>query len=250
LLWHDPQAGELANLNAHDKFAGWRYAINHIAQEHEEWAGIPMPLEDQELVIEPNYPRAEALMEIGRKDEETEVDRKYAGYKIRNRFYSRKLGRDVVIFESPDGKVDWGAGPTIHNLNRDITSLGCSVAWGIEQEARAVRTLAGLLRHHQFKQYLLVGMFLETSRRSGLTYLFRKLRPTVVLDIRDKGARDTRIVCALCLHPIAYYANTWAGAMTPTDDVIAHLMLMRGDEHMFWRRANQHAPHTLEAGLR
>jgi hypothetical protein len=37
--------------------------------------------------------------------------------------------------------------------------------------------------------------------------------------------------------------------MCPTDDVIAHLMLMRGDEAMFWRRCNQHAAHLPEAGL-
>lgn len=30
---------------------------------------------------------------------------------------------------------------------------------------------------------------------------------------------------------------------------VAHLMLMRGDEVMFWRRSNQHAPWRPEAGL-
>jgi len=37
--------------------------------------------------------------------------------------------------------------------------------------------------------------------------------------------------------------------MVPTDDVIAHLMLMRADEHGFWKRANQHPLDRLEAGL-
>lgn len=60
---------------------------------------------------------------------------------------------------------------------------------------------------------------------------------------------EARILCALCLHPIAYYSKSWAGAMTPTDDVCAHLMMMRSDEHLFWRRANQHAPWRPEAGL-
>lgn len=40
-----------------------------------------------------------------------------------------------------------------------------------------------------------------------------------------------------------------AGAMCPTDDVIAHLMLMRGDEVDFWHRSNQHPAHRHEAGL-
>jgi hypothetical protein len=31
--------------------------------------------------------------------------------------------------------------------------------------------------------------------------------------------------------------------------VVAHLMLMRGDEHLFWRKANQHPPYQPEAGM-
>lgn len=31
-----------------------------------------------------------------------------------------------------------------------------------------------------------------------------------------------------------------APSATATDDVIAHLVLMRTDEHLFWRKANQH----------
>jgi hypothetical protein len=45
----------------------------------------------------------------------------------------------------------------------------------------------------------------------------------------------THVRCTLCMHPIAYYEDSWAGAMCPTDDVIAALMMMRGDEPMFWR---------------
>jgi hypothetical protein len=37
--------------------------------------------------------------------------------------------------------------------------------------------------------------------------------------------------------------------MTPTDDVIAHLLLMRGDEAEYWGQANQHRPESPEAGL-
>ncbi len=129
-----------------------------------------------------------------------------------------------------------------------LETLRSSVAWSIEGESRALQTLGTLIRHHQFKQYLLTGSFLETSRRSGVTYLFRKLRPTVAIRA-DYRTDRTRILCALCLHPIAYYSGSWAGVMTPTDDVLAHLMLCRGDEKMFWRRANQHASWRAAAGL-
>ena len=77
---------------------------------------------------------------------------------------------------------------------------------------------------------------------------FRRLKPTVAISLKGTD-KSPRILCALCLHPIAYYEDSWAGAMCPTDDVIAHLALMRGDEAMYWRRANQHPPWRPEAGL-
>jgi hypothetical protein len=108
-----------------------------------------------------------------------------------------------------------------------------------------------MIRHRQMKQYVLTGMFMETSRRSGLAYIFRRLKPTVVLAPSDRSddSKPLRILACLCMHPIAYYAGSWAGGMCPTDDVIAHLSLMRGDEHMLWRRSNQHPPYLPEAGL-
>ena len=191
-------------------------------------------------MVEPNYPKAKELMDIGNPP--SPEDKR----KVRNSFHSRKLGCDVVIIEDENGKIDWGVIPAIHHFKHDLLTLGASDVWGLEQEANAVKLLATLVRHRQFKQYLLTGMFLESSPRSGLTYMFRKLKPTVVID--TKGT-ETTIRCSLCMHPIAYYEGSWAGAMCPTDDVIAALMLMRGDEPMFWRRSNQHEPWRPEAGL-
>lgn len=224
-----------------DSFAGLRNGLGKIAADRGEWAGIPMPLEGMPLVIEKTYPKATELSAIGRDPKEVEDD----GKSLRNRFWSSARSSDVVIWEE-NGKIGWGLVPGIHHLDHDLKTLGAQDAWGIEQESRAIQTLGGLLRHRAFKQYLLTGMFLETSRRSGVTYLFRRLKPTVALSSRGD---HMRILCALCLHPIAHYEGSWAGAMCPTDDVIAHLMLMRGDEPMLWRRANQHAPHRPEAGL-
>lgn len=202
-----------------------------------------MPLEGQRLVVEPTYPKAAELAKIGAPKEEPLP----ADVRIRNQFWCRRRRADVLIWEE-GGKIEWGIEPRGHRLPIEIETLACSAAWGIEQEGRAVQLLGTLLRHHQFKTYLLTGAFLETSKRSGITYLFRKLRPTIAMNARDE-TRPVRVLAALCLHPIAYYAGTWAGAMCPTDDVIAHLMLMRGDEPMFWRRSNQHPPDRPEAGL-
>jgi hypothetical protein len=209
-----------------------------------------MPLDGERLVVEPSYPNAAALMGIGAKGDDDVESIDHDDASIRNIFWSWRWRSEIVVWDE-GGKVCWGKVPRAHNLGLALSTLGCSDVWGIEQERNAVNTLGTLLRHRQFKQYLLTGMFLERSARSGVSYLFRRLRPTVAITTRpdQKGHEGSRILCTLCLHPIAYYASSWAGAMTPTDDVLAHLMLMRGDEPMFWRRANQHAPFRPEAGL-
>lgn len=230
-----------------DEFAGLRNGLRRIAEHRGDWSGIPMPIEGMPLVIEPKYPMGAALAEIGQKPQ-PEVDPD-AGKKVRNRFYSCAHRSDILIWEE-DGKIAWGKVPVFHHLTHDLLTLGASEAWGIEQEHRAVQLLGTLVRHRQLKQYLLTGMFLERSERSGVTYLFRRLKPTVAIDARSNSDKEScRILCTLCMHPIAYYAGSWAGAMCPTDDVIAHLMMMRGDEPMLWRRANQHPPYRPEAGL-
>jgi hypothetical protein len=205
-----------------------------------------MPIDGMPLTIEPRYYKAAELERIGQKEREPPRpdDRPIT---VRNAWHDRRHGT-IWVYEE-DGRVRHLKAGRHRRLDMEVMTLGASVAWGIEQEGRAVQLLGTLLKHHAFKQYLLTGMFLETSERSGLTYLFRKLRPTVVLDARDQEANTTRVLCCLCMHPIGFYDDTWAGAMTPTDDVIAHLMLMRGDEPMLWRRSNQHPPWAPEAGL-
>lgn len=229
-----------------DTFADLRNSLRNIANGTGEWAGIPMPLEGARLVVEPRFPHAELLSSLC-ANVDTEADKKVKGakIKIRNRWYSHRKRCEIVIFEE-DGKLRYGWLPAFHHISYDLNTLGASVVWGIEQEAAAVKTLAEMIPHHAFKYYMLTGMFLETSHRSGVTYLFRRLKPTVALSTRTG---EGKILCALCLHPIAYYEDSWAGAMCPTDDVIAHLSLMRGDEHLYWRRASQHPAYRPEAGL-
>lgn len=246
LLSHVPLAAErrgLALIEHLDGMAGLRNGLRQIAADRGDWAGIPMPLSGMPMTVEPTYPKADELMEMSRDAPNPADD----GWTMVNRWFSHRKRCEIMIGRDPTGKVEWGITGRVHHASMELMTLGASDAWGIEQEARAVQLLGTLVRHRQFKQYLLTGMFLERSARSGVHYMFRKLRPT--LAIREIANNDTRILCALCLHPIAYYDGTWAGGMCPTDDVIAHLALMRGDEVMFWRRANQHPPYRPEAGL-
>lgn len=236
-------ADGLETLEAFDNFAPARNALRHISAKTAEWAGLPMPIDGERLVVEPSFPFADIFQSV---QPEPEPDDDVT---LRNRWWSKRLRRDVFLYEE-GGKIKAATLPRNSRLTMELHTLGCSYAWGIEQESNAVRLLGTLLKHHQFKQYMLTGAFLESSPRSGLTYLFRRLRPTVAIDARSKDASErARVLAALCMHPIAYYADTWAGAMTPTDDVIAHLMMMRGDECMFWRRSTQHAADHPEACL-
>lgn len=236
----------IAAVEQFDNFAFLRNKFRILAEDRGEWAGYPMPIEGERLVIEPTYPRAQELMAIFDDPEEgaanTEV---MVGVTLRNQFWSDRLRAYVIIVDN-NGKLVWWKEPGIHNLTHQLRTLGCSYAWGIEQESAALQTLAGLLSHHQMKCYLLTGSFLEKSPRSRLMYMFRKLRPTVAIDLTGAKAK---VRCSLCMHPIAYYEGSWAGAMCPTDDVIAHLMMMRADEPMLWRRSNQHQANRPEAGL-
>lgn len=219
-----------------------RHALSAIAARDNQWAGIPMPLTGERLVVEPSYPHAAELSAIGKNPEPDEDD----GWTKINEWYDSRWRCKIIVMRGPDGRITWGKLPAFHHLDHDLHTLGCSDAWGLEQEQRALQLLGTITRHRQMKQYVLTGSFLEKSRRSGVMYMFRRLKPTVALS--EHGGK-LRILAALCMHPIAYYAGSWAGAMCPTDDVIAHLSLMRGDEAMFWRRANQHPPYLPEAGL-
>lgn len=228
----------------HDGLAGLRAALRKIGDDRGHWAGIPMPLDGQRLVIEPRYPNAKALMKIGAAEPKAGVEPGDA--RVRNVFYSWRWKCDIVVGEE-DGRIVWGKVPAVHHLDQDLSTLHASSAWGVEQEMTAMQTLETLVKPRVFRLYLLTGMFLERSKRSDVIYLFRRLKPTVA--IRADANDQLRVLCCLCMHPIAYYAGSWAGAMCPTDDVISHLMLMRADETMLWRRANQHPAYRPEAGL-
>jgi hypothetical protein len=236
---------EYKNIEQFDKFAVTRNALRKLSASKGEWCGLPMPIEGHALMVDPKYPFAELYAD---KKDEVSVDEHLKVWHYRNCFYSHKMRCDIYIYQNIETKrIKWVWDAAVNNFKQQLFTMGASDAWGIEQEANAVQLLATLLPHHRFKKYLLTGSFVEQSVRSGVTYLFRKLRPTIAAVPSDDGFM--KILAALCMHPIAYYKDCWAGAMCPTDDVIAHLCLMRGDEHMYWRRCNQHRAYRPEAGL-
>lgn len=237
------QSRQLRAVRAQDSFHPLRERLGQLGRKVGEWAGLPVPIEGERLIVAPQMPFA------GLFDRPEPANPEVEGWRIRNSWWCRKWRATVLIVEGPNGEIRGMFEPAFHHIGHDLTTMGASVAWGLEQEQRALQLLGTMIRHHAMKHYVLTGMFLEQSPRSGLVYVFRRLKPTVALKMSGDPQDSPRILASLCMHPIAYYAGSWAGAMCPTDDVIAHLTMMRGDEHLFWKRCSQHPPYRPEVGL-
>lgn len=222
-------------------FPQMRRALNLLAEINGEYAGLPMNLEGEQLVVHPKYRFADVVNRVINTEEDDK-------YKLLTswRSYSRAGNMCVIMLDKETGKIFGGYSPLDDRLTMTLRTFGMAAAWDIGCEAKAVNKLATLVSHHAFKHYMLTGAFLETSKRSGISYLFRRLKPTVAIST-SRGVAEA--LCGLCLHPIGYYEGTWAGVMVPTDEVVAHLILMRGDEHGYWRQANQHALSNPGCGL-
>lgn len=104
----------------------------------------------------------------------------------------------------------------------------------VSAERRARGKLFSMIDESQQMQYELNDAILEVGK-SGVYYWVRKGRPTLAMRVGEFGAVP---ITALCLHPMGYYESTFAGALVPTDEMVAHLLYIRADEHGFWKRAN------------
>ena len=232
-------------------------ASRQIAEErlkHRDWSGLPLPVPGLDLVLEPRY-KHKGLSEFRWKecyDEdgvchavEEEPPSPPSEFTILNCWWSDKLQATIKVVRNKEGCAQ--ARCLLENrLSFTLRTLAAAEVWPIEAEQKAQERLASLIPENLFKLYLLTGHFHEVSKRSQLTYLFRRGRPTIVLRETDDW---THMLCALCLHPIGYYGDTWAGVMCPTDEVIAHLLMMRGSEEKFWANANQHPLDHPAAGM-
>src|SRR4029453_12136535 len=215
-------------------------AISDLVTERDgEWCGFPMPVPGLGLVLESKNPYAAKVAEIQQIADEikppteaVEATSEDHGWRIVNTWHSPEKGGRILVLHHRDGRKTWALDPDAPR--RNLLWLGpieTLDAWNVETECAAMDALAELLSQKMFKAYFLTGTFLELSKRSGLNYFFRRCRPTLVLSGNEGSALkqkanvgEMRIICALCLHPVGYYENTFAGAMTPTDEGIPHLL--------------------------
>jgi hypothetical protein len=216
-----------------------------------EWAGIPTPVSHSALQVESKYPwklDGFKLVNDG-KDHDSGL---LPGEKLRNSFYVWERNCHVMMVEGPDGITRGFKLPLDRPGERirfmfDTMGVAAEGAWSIEAEDRAMEKLSEMIPEHKFRMYKLTGVFPEKSSRSNVTYLFRRCRPTIATAPAPGGSQE--ILTCLCLHPIGYYQETWAGVMVPTDCVIAHLCYMRGDERGYWAKANHHCMRDTRSGV-
>lgn len=211
--------------------------LAQVCQEKSEWAGLPIPIPDHELILEPRFPYQELTRLAQEKPPPPPED-------IVNSWWSARLHATVVITRTT-GKLEALVLPR-QSLLPMLQTLAVVPVWPLAAEHEAICKLGELVSHHAMRCYMLTGCFLETSKRSGVTYLFRRLRPTVAL---KGGEHCLRVLACLCQHPVGFYSSTFGGCMVPTDEVISHLVMMRGDEHYYWRICNQHPPEAEQSGL-
>lgn len=213
--------------------------------------GVPYPVKDLTLVLSPGHPLKPFLEPLFNNRNVadrvcTDADVNETEF-IRNQWRHPRVPGLVVYLVQRGPKVEAHTSrPTNAPADMLFGTMVAADAWTVEAEERALGKLRELLPEHMWVRYRLSDCFIETSKRSGVLYMFRKLRPTLACSMRGP---KVRILASLCMHPLGYYAGTWAGTMTPTDDVIAHLLFMRADEHGFWKTANQHPPEAAESGL-
>jgi hypothetical protein len=219
-----------------------------------DWSGMPLPVLGHDLVLEPRYRRqnikdfqwSEYYDESGQRfPVEPKQEPVPSDLKVVNSWWNNRHRCTVKVVHDKNGRAS--ARMAIRNaFSFLIGTLEAASAWPIEAEQKALQKLKQLIPQDQFELYSLTGHFVECSKKSLLTYIFRRCRPTLVMKDNEE---ETYLLCALCLHPIGYYADTWAGVMCPTDEVIAHLLMMRGCEAKYWANANQHPIEESSSGL-
>lgn len=117
-----------------------------------------------------------------------------------------------------------------------------------EEKARA--NLIEKLSGRQKRELLLTGAFTEVGG-SGIHYRITFNRPTIAYRVVgcEGRAKVLEFRAALCLHPLGFYSDTFTGCLPPSEDMLTHLLMIRADEHGFWKKSEQHTCDDPLGGL-
>lgn len=196
--------------------------------------------------------------EIKNEDERMFIN----GWVARRLYKGREQTRivRVEVINPKDSKSEWRTKAFVEpwsDRNRDALVMTLNTfrsgmyVYGFAEE-QALRKLRSLIFPDEYERYLITGA-LSFEGASGVHYLIRKARPTLAyrhVDYDfDTNSKVVVALAALCTHPLGYFDGTWMGTMPLTDEVIAHLLMLRHSEHFFWRKCNQHSFDRVEIGL-
>lgn len=227
--------------------------MNEIAQQHGCEYGIPIP-----SASDVNRPmvlaRGASLSRIP-LNYATAFAEELAGERIAVRNSWSMLGdKEICVIETGEGPM---AMPRYHagiRLRKLMDGLG--LRQGSQQtaaaEMRAIESLKERIGPHRWEMYILCGAFVEKSPRSDVHYIFRKGLPTIAFTFHSGYGGDYskgKVLACLCLHPFGYYLGSHVGLMVPTDEVICHLLMMRGDEHGYWKACGQWSASDSRSGI-
>ncbi len=222
--------------------------MQELAAERGHLFGYPLPDDRHKLVLAKRFPLQNmqgcSFADEGPRPNYADMNDEQIEF-----INSWETPTGTVVMFREDGKVKHVKIREYRELSAwemKINTIGAAQNLSPFAEAKAMEKLQSMLSETMFTSYVMTGMFLETSKRSNVSYLFSRLRPTIAMS--NWNGKTTPMV-ALCLHSIGYYARTFCGVMCPTDDVISHLTLMRGDEHMFWRQSTHHKLEWATSGV-
>lgn len=219
--------------------------MNRIAEQFGCESGIPFPympsrdedsINDYPLVLADRSPLK--FVEINQSLNEAAQRLAVRGFMIRNSWH--RLGDESVSVvrteRGPYALREPDAGGRLRKIlaEFDVRQL---TQQSVEAEFKAMESMKSKVNENQYRLYVLCGSFVERSDKSDIHYVFRKGKPTIAISFH--GDQGGRVLAALCMHPMGYYAFTHVGLMCPTDEVIAALLMMRGDERRFWAKSGQ-----------
>lgn len=239
--------------------------VNDIAESFGCEYGIPVPasgeMKDNHLVMAPGVPLRHIIAANQQMERQRGVRQRFeagpreaaleminSGVLVRNSW--DVIGdQTVCVLDTPEGPMFYPRYHAVQRMAKLIRTLGTRMEshLSVEAELRAQQSLKAKINDAQWRCYVLNDAFMERSPRSDLHYVFRKGYPTLV--ISHHGYEGGRALAALCLHPMGFFQYTHAGLMTPTDEVICHLLMMRADEHKFWAKSGQWRVTDTRSGI-
>lgn len=212
--------------NALGEQIGWdevRRRFNAIATSQGEWAGVPVPVADFRPVLAGDQQRVAQIW-----PRRLPQEGRHNSWRV-NRAYS------VYLWEREGRTVGLAMNYWAQRLDAIFDTMAARRAVLPDAELVAFMKLLDHLNDGQARDYVVSNMFVERGR-SGLLYVFRRGLPVLTFRTTDDEVQPR---AALCLHPLAFYEGTHAGALPPSDELLALLLMLRADEPFLWRKANQ-----------